>query len=72
MAELTGIPPATYWRLERGKTKEPRLSLLVNCALVLDVTVEEIVEDEWLSWTLWDVEAPAPEGRERARLGRLA
>jgi hypothetical protein len=67
-AAITGTPE-TYWRLERGKTKDPRLGLLVNCALALNVPLEGIAEEEWLTWPIFDVDAPAPEGRDRLMLG---
>lgn len=51
MAELTGIPLRTYQRLEAGKITNPPIRYLVNCALVLEVELEQVCEPEWLSWT---------------------
>ena len=38
---------SVYWRLERGRIKNPPLRHLTSCALVLGVPVEELIEDEW-------------------------
>jgi len=56
LAEATGISRSAYWRLERGRTVNPPLRHLTNCALVLGVPVEELIEDEWL--TAWLQLAP--------------
>jgi transcriptional regulator with XRE-family HTH domain len=47
LIEATGIARSTYWRLERGRLTNPPLRYLTNCALVLGVPVEELIEDEW-------------------------
>jgi transcriptional regulator with XRE-family HTH domain len=69
MAELTGIPEGTYWKLERGRYPNPRIRHLVNCAIVLDVSLEELAEDDWLTWTPMTAGVLAPEGHDRVRLG---
>jgi len=60
MAELTGISLAHYRRLERGQMRNPPLRFLVNCALVLQAELLDIVEDEWLTWMPFDQRHPEP------------
>lgn len=50
LAEATGLSIATLRRLERGAMANPPLRYLTNCAIVLSVEVEELVEDEWRAW----------------------
>jgi transcriptional regulator with XRE-family HTH domain len=63
MSEWTGIPMATYRRLERGKIPNPHIGHLANCAIVLarapggagrpgggEWTLEDLIEDEWRQW----------------------
>jgi transcriptional regulator with XRE-family HTH domain len=61
MVEATGISRSFYWRLERGRVANPPLRHLTNCALVLDVAVEELIEDEWR--TIWLQLAPGGPAR---------
>jgi len=59
MVEATGISRSAYWRLERGRTANPPLRHLTNCALVLGVPVEELIEDEWrTTWLQLAPESP--------------
>jgi transcriptional regulator with XRE-family HTH domain len=74
MELATGISMSTLQRLESGELKDPRLGALVNCALALDCSIEELVEDESLVFRyepalpyLW--RGPALKGRV-ARLCR--
>jgi transcriptional regulator with XRE-family HTH domain len=60
LAELAGIPIATYRRLERGEIRNPSVRLLVNCAIVLFRPVEELLDDEWLEWLPIDRREPPP------------
>jgi transcriptional regulator with XRE-family HTH domain len=60
LAELAGIPIATYRRLERGEIRNPSVRLLVNCAIVLFRPVEELLDDEWLEWMPIDRAEPPP------------
>jgi transcriptional regulator with XRE-family HTH domain len=53
LAEVTGIPLATYRRLERGQLDNPPIRYLSNIALVLNVDLDEICEDDWLWWTVF-------------------
>jgi hypothetical protein len=50
MTEWTGIPRATYARLGRGQIKNPSLRALVNCALVLRLDLDDLIEEEWRTW----------------------
>jgi len=50
LAEATGISMATLRRLERGTKANPPLRYLSNCAIVLGVEVEELIEDNWRKW----------------------
>ena len=58
LAKATGISIATLRRLERGRMANPPLRYLSNCAIVLDVELEELIEDSWRSGCPW---------RERSR-----
>ena len=59
LAQATGISIATLRRLERGNIPNPPLRYLTNCAIVLGVEVEELIEDAWREWLpLARTEAP--------------
>lgn len=50
MAGLTGIPLRTYRKLESGEIENPGIRYLINCALVLKMSLEEVSPvplDEW-------------------------
>lgn len=62
MAELTGIPLTTYQRLD-GKGNDldnPPIRYLINCALVLQVEIDEVSPVVLEEWTIFDERAPAP------------
>lgn len=65
MSQLTGIPVASYRRLERGQVENPPLRHLVNCALVLRVPVAEVIEDRWLKWLALSDDATAPPSKDQ-------
>jgi transcriptional regulator with XRE-family HTH domain len=65
MARYTGLTVPTYRRLERGQIPAPSLAYLANCALVLDVALEALIEDEWREWHVFDA-------RDAARPPRLS
>jgi transcriptional regulator with XRE-family HTH domain len=67
MSALTGMSRATYIRLEQGRMANPPLRYLVNCALVLRVRLEAILEEEWRSW-MPSERAPAPPEWSDAKL----
>lgn len=60
MARRLGVAIATYQRLEERRIANPPLGYLVNAAIVLDVSVAELIEPEWLTW--WTF---TPEDRRR-------
>jgi transcriptional regulator with XRE-family HTH domain len=63
LAAVTGISIATYRRLVRGEMPNPPLGYLVHCALALGVDLDEIFDDEWLSWHVFSeraIQPPAP------------
>jgi transcriptional regulator with XRE-family HTH domain len=64
MVRLTGISRGTYLRLERGVHPNPRIGMLANCAIVLGVELEELIEPQWRRWVkpyrTWPDEPPNP------------
>jgi transcriptional regulator with XRE-family HTH domain len=50
-AEWIGISPTMLWRLEHAKIRDPRLPWLVNAALFYAVSLEEVIEGDWLKWS---------------------
>jgi transcriptional regulator with XRE-family HTH domain len=67
MAEWLGISLRHYRRLETGEDQEgrlsgprqPPLSLLVNCALILRVPFDEVAPSNWhKTWTRYDLASP--------------
>jgi transcriptional regulator with XRE-family HTH domain len=60
LIEATGMSRSVYWRLERGRIDNPPLRHLTNCAIVLGVPVEELIEDEWR--TTWLQLSPSGPG----------
>jgi transcriptional regulator with XRE-family HTH domain len=64
LADAVGISVPTYRRMERGRTKNPPLRYLVNCALALGVELDELIEEEWREWMVFDqarAEPPSPD-----------
>jgi transcriptional regulator with XRE-family HTH domain len=60
MAKAIGISYSTYWRLERGRYKNPPIGYLVNCALALGCELGDILEDEQMEWCVFDQRAAKP------------
>jgi transcriptional regulator with XRE-family HTH domain len=50
MSELTGLSPASYWRLERGQVTNPPIRYLVNCAIVLRCDWTDLLEEQYVQW----------------------
>ena len=71
MSEMTGLSLATYRRLERGSVRNPQLRHLSNCAIVLNLRLIDILDDQWLEWTPFD-RSTAAEPPLRARGRRTA
>lgn len=59
MAWVTGIPIATYKRLERGELRNPGVRYLINCATVLGCELDELVEEEWLEFAIFLAGGPS-------------
>lgn len=64
LAEATGISVTTIRRLERLEFDNPPLRYLVNCALALGVPLDQVIEDEWRQWKVFDIAAAQPPGKE--------
>lgn len=63
VAELIGLSLPAYKRLERGELPRPRLAYFVNASIVLDVPLEVLIDEDYLTWRrLSDTrdDAPAP------------
>lgn len=60
LAAAVGVSRTTYQRLERGDHHDPRLRILVNCALALGCELSDLIEDEWREWYEFDVNQPKP------------
>lgn len=58
VSEWSGIPPASYARLERGQVANPRLRPLRNLALLFEVELDELLQDDWRQWMQLHEEAP--------------
>jgi transcriptional regulator with XRE-family HTH domain len=59
LSEVTGIPLSTYRKLER-RTLKPQskpLSLYVNCAMALNVSLREVLDEDDTEWTVLDAQA---------------
>lgn len=74
-ARMLGLSESTYRRLETGRMVKPPLSYLVNCAILFDVPLEELLEPGELKWSR--IGAGTPEkpprlrGKERPSRARL-
>jgi transcriptional regulator with XRE-family HTH domain len=61
LSVATGLTRSTYWRLETGGYPNPPLRYLINCAIVLEVGLYDLLEPEWLHWLgRPHTQAPAP------------
>lgn len=57
MSWATGLSVATYQRLERGEITNPPLRYLVNCAIALEVDLDQVIEAEWRQWHAFSARA---------------
>jgi len=48
--EAAGLSRTVYLKLEHGAYKDPPLRRLNNCAIVLGVPLEELIEPQWREW----------------------
>lgn len=60
LARATGLSTSVYWRLENGHYDNPPVRYLVNCALALGCSLDDLIEDEWREWLVMDQRASAP------------
>lgn len=60
LAASTGVPLTTIYKLEAGKTWNPRVRHLRNLAIALDIPFEDLLEDDWRDWTAFDARAAEP------------
>ena len=58
MWEALAVSRATYVRLEQGRTANPSLRLLQNCAIALGCQLDDLIEDEWREWYTQEGYAP--------------
>lgn len=60
LARATGLSMSVYWRLDNGRYDNPPLRYLINCALALGCELDDLVEEEWREWHVFDHAASAP------------
>jgi transcriptional regulator with XRE-family HTH domain len=59
LARAIGIDVKVYRRVEKGD-RVPPLDVLLNCAVALRVSLNDIVEDGWREWQVLDQRASSP------------
>jgi transcriptional regulator with XRE-family HTH domain len=59
LARATGLSTSVYWRLENGHYDNPPIRYLVNCALALGCSLDDLIEGEWREWMVLDQRASA-------------
>jgi transcriptional regulator with XRE-family HTH domain len=67
LAEAIGISVVTYRRLERGRMDNPPLRYLQNAALALGVELDDLWEEQWREWMVFDQQRPEPPKPEQFR-----
>jgi transcriptional regulator with XRE-family HTH domain len=67
LAANVGLARSTYWRLEAGKVRNPRLRELMNCAIALDCHLDDLIEDGWREWFVFDASRAAEPPTQRKR-----
>ena len=60
MVRDTGIPMSTYQRLEAGGYERLPYQALYNCAVVLQVEIDELIDDRFKEWTTFHPRASRP------------
>lgn len=60
MVRDTGIPISTYQRIEAGDYDRVPYQQLRNCAIVLEVDVEELIDERFKRWTVFHPSAKKP------------
>jgi transcriptional regulator with XRE-family HTH domain len=71
MADRTGIPLRTLQRLESGAVENPPIRYLVNCAFVLGVELDDVLEPGMLRWTRLPGGPARPRSLEAWRMERV-
>lgn len=65
LAQATGVPLTTIYKLEARKIDNPRIRHLRNLAIALDVPFDSLLEEEWQNWTPFAANAADPPDLER-------
>jgi transcriptional regulator with XRE-family HTH domain len=60
LARATGIGLSTYWKLERGRIKNPPIRHLILCAIALGCDLDDLIEDYLREWPEWSYPRPDP------------
>lgn len=60
MVRDTGISISHYQRMEDGDYQRLPYQQLLNCAIVLEVDLDELIEDEYKGWTVFSPDARKP------------
>jgi transcriptional regulator with XRE-family HTH domain len=51
LAEASGVGLRAIQEIERGDIRNPRIRYLINIAMALGLDLDDVCEEEWLSWT---------------------
>lgn len=60
LADAVGVSLKTIERLEAGRIRDPGIRLLSNCAIALNVKLEELIHPAWREWLDVDDGHPEP------------
>lgn len=60
LARRAGMSTSTLERIENHSIRNVKLRHLVNLALVLEVTLYDVIEDDWLTYQQADQAVPPP------------
>lgn len=60
MVRDTGIPMSTYQRIESGEYDRLPYQQLNNCARVLEVDVDQLIDERFKEWTTYHQSATRP------------
>lgn len=61
LAAATGVALTTIYKLESGKTQNPKVRHLRNLSIALGVPFDALLEEEWKVWTEFDARAKEPD-----------
>ncbi len=51
LARAAGLGRSTIQRIEARTMTNPPIRYLANCAIVLGIPLEDLIEPEWRAWT---------------------